>query len=101
MFGRTTDDIARTLTQMIEEARVACRHNQNEMARTIGGWLGQDRRFDGVGDKVSFAADAMDAKSHGRQIDLTEQRVTVGDTAYGRTAPIGGLASVLRNARSR
>jgi hypothetical protein len=100
MFGRNTDDIARTLTQMQNQARIECRHNQTAMAKQMAAWMADDRRFDSIENKEAFALDAMDARSHGRELDLT-QRVTLGDTAHARTAHIGGLASVLRAARSR
>jgi hypothetical protein len=71
MFGRTTDDIAATLTRMHDQAREQCKYNQPAMARQMAEWLATDRRFDGIKNKEQFAFEVMDARQHGREIDLT------------------------------
>jgi hypothetical protein len=72
MFNANTKDAARTLDQMIAQAREECRFNTGAMAEKIGGWLSQDRRFDHIPDKVALAREAMDARSHGRTLNLTD-----------------------------
>lgn len=71
MFGRTTTDIAATLQAMQDRARVECKHNQTAMAQKMAQWMSDDRRFDSIPDKVKLAREAMDARSHGRRLDLT------------------------------
>jgi hypothetical protein len=71
MYGKSTEDIAQVLTSMQEEARIVCRYNQTEMAQQMAEWMANDRRFDGIKDKHALAVDVMDARQHGRQIDLT------------------------------
>jgi hypothetical protein len=80
MFGRNTDHIAATLMAMHDAARIECRHNQGEMAKRMAEWMADDRRFDSIPDKVKLAFEAMDCRSHGRQLDLT-RRMTSGATA--------------------
>jgi hypothetical protein len=88
MFGKTTDDIAATLMAMHDRARIECRHNQYAMAEKMASWMAQDRRFDSVTNKIGLANDAMDARSHGRELNLSGQlRV---DTAGAATAPVIG-----------
>ncbi|MCP3382857.1 hypothetical protein NLM31_21045 [Bradyrhizobium sp. CCGUVB4N] len=72
MFGRTTNDLSETLMKMQDEARIACKHNQTEMARKMAAWMKEDRRFDSIPDKVKLAKEAMDARSRGRVLNLTE-----------------------------
>ena len=83
MFGRNTDDIARTLSLMLEQARSECRYDQGAMTRQVAEWMSQDRRFDSVPDKRKLAADALDAQQHGRQLDLTP-RFIIDGTAQRR-----------------
>lgn len=71
MFGRTTNDLSEFLMRAEDEARVRCRHDREAMARTMASWLEQDRRFDGM-DRLKLAKEAMDARSHGRILNLTE-----------------------------
>jgi hypothetical protein len=71
MFGRTTEDVAATLTRMHNQAREECRYNQPEIARRMAEWMQTDRRFDSIKDKEAFAYEVMDARQHGREIDLT------------------------------
>ena len=70
MFRKNTADISATLMKMHDQARVVCNHNHTQMARQMAEWMAQDRRFDHIQDKVAFAADAMDARSHGRTINV-------------------------------
>ena len=72
MFGRTTNDIATTLMQMQDEARTVCRHNQGAMVKQMASWMADDRRFDSIADKEALAREAMDARSHGRTLNLTK-----------------------------
>ncbi len=84
MFGKTTDDISEVLMRMQDEARIACRHDQRAMALKMADWMANDRRFDGIRDKAAFAREAMDARSHGRMIDLTtrERSNATGPVGY-------------------
>jgi hypothetical protein len=88
MFGRTTTDIEQTLTRMIEEARAVCHHDQYQMPVLMAKWMSEDRRFDGIPDKQKLAAEAMDAKSHGRELDLSA-RLRI-DTQGAAGAPVIG-----------
>ncbi|WP_426418476.1 hypothetical protein [Bradyrhizobium genosp. A] len=72
MFGRTTNDISETLMKMHDEARIVCKHNQTEIARRMAEWMTEDRRFDFIPDKTKLAREAMDARAHGRVLNLTE-----------------------------
>jgi hypothetical protein len=75
MFGRTTNDIGRTLDAMIDEAKVVCRYDQAAIAKQVARYMGADRRFDSVTDKEKLARDAYDARVHGRTLDLTPRVV--------------------------
>jgi hypothetical protein len=70
MFRNTPDDIAATLTNMVDTSHIVCRHNQAEMIKMMGEWIANDRRFDQVRDKQALAADILDAKSHGRLLRI-------------------------------
>ena len=83
MYGRTTKDVAATLQHMQEEARTVCRNNQGQMAKQMATWMAQDRRFDGVPDKERLARDAMDARSHGRVLDLTPRMTSGANSTPG------------------
>ncbi len=72
MFGKTSNDISATLMAMHDQARVACKHNQTAIAQRMAEWMSQDRRFDEFKDKQKLARNAMDARSHGRVLDLVE-----------------------------
>ena len=88
MYGRTTNDIAETLMRMHDEARVQCRFDQNQIADRMAQWMAQDRRFDGIRDKLRLANEAMDARSHGRELDLSA-RLRI-DPEGATTAPVIG-----------
>ena len=81
MFGKTTNDISETLMKMHDEARIDCKHNQAAIAQRMAEWMGSDRRFDSFPDKVKLARDAMDARTHGRVLNLTEP-VRSGANSY-------------------
>ena len=81
MFGRTTNDISETLMRMHDEARIVCKHNQTAMATKMAGWMAEDRRFDNIPDKARLARDAMDARAHGRVLNLVEP-VTSGANSH-------------------
>jgi hypothetical protein len=87
MFGKTTDDIAQTLMHMQDEARTACRHDQYAMVKRMAEWMAQDRRFDSIPDKQALAREAVDCRSHGRELDLSG-RLRI-DTAGSATAAVG------------
>jgi hypothetical protein len=86
MFGRKTSDIEQTLMAMHDQARVECKFNQYAMAKQIAAWLSEDRRFDAIRDKERFAADMMDARRSGRELDLTKRMGT------GATGPVGYIS---------
>jgi hypothetical protein len=86
MFGRKTSDIEQVLTAMHDQARVVCKHNQYAMAKQIAEWLRDDRRFDSIKNKEAFAAEAMDCRRSGRELDLTK-RLRLDPTG-GQTAGI-------------
>ncbi len=83
MFGRSTNDISEVLMRMQDEARVVCKHNQSQMARQMAEWMSNDRRFDNIPDKHRLARDAMDARSHGRVLDMTPQQQSNANTYFG------------------
>jgi hypothetical protein len=83
VFGKTTDDIAQTLMHMQDEARITCKHDQYAMVRAMAEMMSNDRRFDSIPDKQALAREAMDCRSHGRQLDLT------GRMTSGANAPVG------------
>jgi hypothetical protein len=82
MFEKNTKDLARTINLMQDEARLKCRHDQPAMARQMAQWMASDRRFDSIGDKEQLAREAMDARLHGRALNLTEP-VTIASGATG------------------
>jgi hypothetical protein len=88
MYGRTSRDIEETLTQMIREARIIAKHDQYQMPTLVARWMSEDRRFDSIKDKVALAQEAMDCKSHGRELDLSS-RLKI-DTQGATTAPVTG-----------
>jgi hypothetical protein len=73
MFGRRTNDIEQTLMAMHDQARVVCKHDQYAMAKQIATWLRDDRRFDSIKEKEQFAAEMMDCRRSGRELDLTRR----------------------------
>jgi hypothetical protein len=83
MFGNTTDHMAEVLMRMQDEARVVCKHNQSMMAQQMARWMGQDRRFDSVRDKVALAREAMDCRSHGRTLDLSPRQRSNANSTIG------------------
>lgn len=83
MFGNDTKNAARAIDQMIIQARGECRYNQTAMAEKIAGWLSQDRRFDHVPDKLKLAREAMDARAHGRILNLSEPERPQGSGQFG------------------
>jgi hypothetical protein len=88
MFGRTTDDIARTLMQMHDQARVQCRFDQNQIADKMASWMALDRRFDSIHDKAALAREAMNCRASGKELDLSG-RLRI-DTQGAGGAPISG-----------
>jgi hypothetical protein len=83
MYSKSTDDIAQTLMHMQERARIDCKFDQYAMARRMAEFMANDRRFDGIANKEAFAREAMDARSHGRQLDLTERVGSGANTTSG------------------
>jgi hypothetical protein len=86
MFGTKTTDVERWLTAARDQARTECRFNQDEIAKKMGQWIGQDRRFDGIRDKEAFAREVMSCRQSGKELDLSK-RLRI-DTVGGQTAGI-------------
>ena len=86
MFGNTTNDISATLMAMHDRARLECNYNQYAIAPKMASWMNNDRRFDAFPDKLRLANEAMDARSHGRELDLSG-RLRI-DTAGAQTSPM-------------
>jgi hypothetical protein len=80
MYGKTSVDVARTLNQMIDEARVQCRYNQDAIVTKVAEFVRQDRRFDSIADPAALAREALDCRKHGRVLDLTPRLRLSGGT---------------------
>ena len=83
MFGKTTKDIAATLQAMHDQARVECRHNQGAIVTKMAEWIALDRRFDSIPNKTKLAREAIDARMHGRQLNLTEPQLSGANSYLG------------------
>ena len=85
MFGKTNNDIARTLSVMTEQAIQDCRFNQTEAVRKVAEFVKQDRRFDGY-DPNFVAKRAFESRQTGRQLrlDTPEQTHSLPPTYTGR-----------------
>jgi len=83
MFGRTTDQLAATLMAFQDQARIECRHDQYKMPRKMAEYMAQDRRFDSIADKEQLAREAIDARLHGRELDLTKRIGSNANTTSG------------------
>jgi hypothetical protein len=71
MFGTKSTDVEQWLMAAHDQARQECRFNQDAIAKKMGEWIGQDRRFDGIKDKVGFAREVMSCRQSGRTLDLS------------------------------
>jgi hypothetical protein len=71
MFDKSDEDLSKTLNQMQDAAYRKCNCNQTAMIDKMASWLAQDRRFDAFADKKALAREALDARSHGRYLDLS------------------------------
>lgn len=70
MFTKSKGDIARTMDTMCELARPAVNYDQSKAAQQVAEWMSNDRRFDHVPDKLAAAKSYMDARAHGRAINI-------------------------------
>ena len=77
MFGRTQNDLAKTLSEMEYQARQTTNFNQPEAAQKMREWLANDRRFDGY-DPGRLIDRVRDAKYRGATLDLDDPQLQKG-----------------------